>query len=431
MKNKYEHLLNLNKQRIVMICGVPGSGKSTIANDFKDVGYLIFCPDTYRGIISKTKTGREHWTDAMHESDQYVSAEAWNMAYKEMQKAINNGNSVVFDAMLQTQKSRRSFFGQLNKVKVPFYSIYVDVELETAKMRNAKRAENGGRFVPEFVIEEKWRVQVFPQLEEGFTETIIINNDLKDDMQLDEITRTELINSIIENPRGTITSMKDNGVLKDFFPSLDSCWDLNQHNVHHNLPLHEHMIRAAEIIENRSPVAVISALLHDVGKQRTKEFFVKITGDNEYGLRIGEKVVAVKDNGIAVTVRTRSYQGKKGTSESLILLPLDIVEKDMNAHYYDHENVGAILARRDLIALGFDDEFVDEVYRYIVFHMELPYNLSSKSSMQRLIKKVGKDRMDILFAIRKADKLSGNTDPEFLNIHSEMIKQVKQIIRNE
>ncbi|MDF2533854.1 MAG: hypothetical protein K0R18_11 [Bacillales bacterium] len=428
MKN-YQHLLNLETQRIIMLNGIPGSGKSTVAKDFEAVGYKIFCPDTYRGIISRTKPNREHWTDAMHEGDQWLSADAWSLAYKEALEALKQGDSIVFDAMLHTQKARRSFFGQLNKAKVPFYSVCTAVEVETAKARNQKRGDEGGRFVPQFVIEEKWRVQVFPQKEEGFVDTVVVHNDLALNLTLDELTRRELVNAIIEDPRKTINNMYSNGVLQKFFPSLNACWGISQHNVHHNLTISEHMIKAAELIEDRSPVAVISMLLHDVGKARTKEFFVKITGENEYGFKIGEKVVAVKDNGIAVTVRARSYQGKSGSSESFILLPLDILEKDMNAHYYDHENVGAILARRDLISLGFDEQFADEVYGYILYHMELPYKLGSKSSMQRLVKKVSPEKMPILFAIRKADKLSGNTDPNFLETHEQMIEQVRQITK--
>lgn len=426
MKN-YQHLLNIEQQRIIMMGGVPGSGKSTITKEFEEVGYKIFCPDTYRGIISRTKPNRENWTNSMHESDQAVSSEAWNLAYKEANEALKAGYSIVFDAMLQTQKARRTFFAQFDKMKLPYHSVFSVVELETAKARNKKRFEEGGRFVPEFIIEEKWKTQVCPQISEGFTETIIVHNDLLMDRVLDSTTREELINSIIENPREAIYAMHNNNTLKDFFPSLHACWGLKQDNVHHNRTLEEHMITAAELIEDRSPVAVISTLLHDVGKARTKEYFVKVIAENEYGFKLGEKLVAVKDNGVAVTVKSKSFQKM---SESMFLMSLDTIEKDMNAHYYDHDKVGAILARRDLISLGFDEKFADDVYGYIVFHMDLPYKPVSKSSMQRLIKKVTPEKMPILFAIRKADKLSGNTDVNFLEDHKQMIEQANEIINN-
>ncbi|MNY68615.1 hypothetical protein D3C86_2064060 [compost metagenome] len=62
--------------------------------------------------------------------------------------------------------------------------------------------------------------------------------------------------------------------------------------------------------------------------------------------------------------------------------------------------------------------------------MDLPYKPVSKSSMQRLVKKVTPERMPILFAIRKADKLSGNTDADFLEDHKKMIEQVEEIVNN-
>src|SRR6185312_8977726 len=147
MNHKINHLLHLDKQRIIMLMGIPGSGKSTLANEFKKVGYQIVCPDTYRGIISKSKPDRDHWTLSMHESDQEVSKEAWEMAYRESLKALKNGQSIVFDAMHSNAKSRRRLFAQLDKVKIPYYAIFNDVELITAIERNESRFNNGGRLV--------------------------------------------------------------------------------------------------------------------------------------------------------------------------------------------------------------------------------------------------------------------------------------------
>lgn len=430
MLDKVKHLLNLDEQRIILLGGISGAGKSTLAKEFEKVGYKIICPDTYRSIISKTKEGRENWTEAMHESDQTVSEEAWNMAYKDAIRFVQNGESIVFDAMLHTPKARRRLFAQLDKLKVDYYAIYNEVTLKTAIQRNEERERRGGRRVPDFIIEEKWRAQVLPLKEEGFKEVIIIHNDLKPIPFIDKVAREEIVNSIIENPRKAVEDMYNDNTLQFIFPSLYKCWNVKQENIHHTLLLHEHLIKSAEIVEHRDAITVISTLLHDVGKPKTKEFFVEIIADNPYGFKIGEKLVAVRDNKVAVTVKTKSYQSENLT-HSTILLPLNIIEKDYNAHFYDHEKVGAILARRDLISLGFDEQFANEVYKNILYHMDLPYKMSSKKSLRRLIRKVGKERINTLLTIRKADKLSSSFDEEFIENYEKIKQQIFEIIEKE
>lgn len=428
---KIQHLFKLKDTPIaILLGGVPGSGKSTVASEFEKAGFKVICPDTYRGIISKTKPDREHWTQAMHESDQYVSKEAWDMAHKDAVETLKKGQSIVFDAMLQSPKARRKLFAQIDKAKVSYRSVYVITELQTAHDRNEKRAGSGGRKVPGFVISEKWRSQSIPTVEEGFNEVIVIDNDIEVRQDIDDVDRQRLLANIVLNPRTTVEEWYRTGELEEIFPSLAACWNMSQDNVHHTQLLHEHMIRASELIEDRSPVTVVSTLLHDVGKARTKEFFVKIIAENEYGYKVNEKIVAIRDTGkTGVIVKSRSYQGNS-RSERTVLLPPHIIEKDMNAHFYDHELVGANLARRDLKRLGFDDKFVDEVYVNILFHMDLPYKKSSNKAMKKFIRKVGKHRIETLFAIRKADKLSSNTSGEdFIELHEEMLNQARECMK--
>ncbi|AEO93523.1 gp264 [Bacillus phage G] len=424
MIKRIEHLLNTNTQKIIVMMGIPGSGKSTLAKEFEKNGFKIICPDTYRGIISKTKPGREHWTDAMHEGDQRVSKEAWEMAFKEAKEALKEKKSIVFDAMSQTPKARRRLFSQLG-TKVDYYGVYNVVELETAIDRNSKR----DRKVPDFIIEEKWREQSIPTLEEGFKEVIVFHNDLEINTNINEEFRKKLIEDIVKDPRETVYIMKEERQLPVIFPSLAGCWDISQDNIHHTQKLQEHMIRAAELIEPRDAVSVVSALLHDVGKSKTKEFFVKVIAENEYGLKIGEKLVALRDTGMyGVIVKVKSFQGN--ISDRTVLLPRSVIEKDMNAHFYEHENVGAIMAMRDLLRLGFDEEFVNKVYANILFHMDLPYKIGSNKSMKKLVRKVGEHRIKDLLDLRRADKLSSGTHgEEFLKIHEEMTKQVEEIMK--
>lgn len=422
MSKKYEHLLNLDEQRILCLGGIPGAGKSTIARDFQNAGYEIVCPDTYRGVISRTIPGREHWTDSEHEGDQTVSARAWDMAHREAVELLKAGKSIVFDALLHTQKARRRLFAQLDKSKVPYFSLYVDTTFKTALERNSKREADGGRAVPDFVIHDKWRTQVLPSVREGFKETVVVS-ELNESFKKSEEEREEFLKKVVENTRETIFEMMENDSLRKWLPSLYASWGISQDNHHHSLDLHEHMITAAEKIEERNPEMVISALLHDVGKRNTKEFFVKVIAENDY-FKKGEKLVVIKPHSLGVTVEKRTFNGI-----SNVFLTNDLFEFDENAHFYNHETVGAFDARRDLLNLGFNEEFADSVYTNILYHMDLPYRPASNKHFKTLMRKVGNEGIMKLLSIRKADKMAGSLKPEFFEIHSDMIEQIKNIIR--
>lgn len=424
MKNKYEHLLNLNEQRVVLMSGIPGAGKSTIADDFREAGYIIVCPDTYRGVISKTIPGREHWSDAMHEGNQSVSREAWDLAQKEAIEFLKEGKSIVFDALLHTPKARRKLFAKLDRVKVPYYSVYVDTTFKTALERNAKRGENNGRSVPEFVIHDKWRTQSLPSITEGFKEAIVVS-ELSIRRDITEEDRNDFIERLIKDPRETVTYMMEKDMLCYWFPSLYQCWGKSQDNHHHALLLHEHMIRAAELIEDRSFEMVITALLHDVGKRDTKEFFVKVVKENDY-FKVGEKLVVLKSHPLGVTVEKRTHNGVSNS-----FLSYDVIEIDKNAHFYNHEQVGALDARRDLLNLGFDEDLANRVYVNILHHMDLPYKQASNKHLKKMIQKVGNEGIRKLLHLRKADKRAGSEKSEFLTIHKEMVKQVEDIIKGD
>ena len=405
--------------------GIPGSGKSTLSKEFEKNGYVVICPDTFRGIISKGIPGREHWTDAMHESDQSVSSEAWKMAHEAAKKAVQEGKSIIFDAMLHTLKARRSLFGVLNKFKVPFYAVYLDVTLETAKERNRKREQDGGRRVPDFVLKNKWRQQSFPTLNEGFKEVHYISNDLEIKPFLSKEERDSLVNAIVNDPRKAIEELKQNGKLKDIFPSLYECWGYAQDNIHHNLPLHEHMITAAELIETKDFEMIITMLLHDIGKRKTKEFFAKVKEDNGV-FKSGDKVTLLQRFDLGA-----SFEKIHSNGITTGFLAYDEVEFDVNAHYYDHENVGAIEARRELLSLGFDEEFANKVYTNILFHMDLPYKYQGNNQLKKLIKKVGKEQIKKLILIRKADKLSGSNNDNVLEEINFIEKCIDEIISKE
>ena len=156
------------KQKIVyVVCGIPGSGKSTWINKnyIWDYDFLI-SRDAIRFNLLK-------------DGEDYFSKE--NEVKKEFYKAIyeathsNNGTGIVFiDATHLTPNTRKL---TLNQVASDAKIIAVDfnINLLTAISRNAQRT--GRALVPEHAIRRMYGQYVTPRIGEGFDEIWHINDE--------------------------------------------------------------------------------------------------------------------------------------------------------------------------------------------------------------------------------------------------------------
>ena len=128
-----------------MMVGAPGCGKSTYAKTlFKEnAKTVIICPDSIRAIIG---TG---------EGDQSVSYAAFCIAKTKMKDVLNSGQNVIFDATNMYRKTRKDFIGiaracdRVGKV----IAVVFECDKKTLLERNKKRGDEGGRNVPESVID--------------------------------------------------------------------------------------------------------------------------------------------------------------------------------------------------------------------------------------------------------------------------------------
>lgn len=441
MLNKIEHLLNLNKQRFVILGGLQGAGKSTIAQEFEKAGYEIVCPDTERLYFARKEHGFDKTENELQFEMYKHDKEAWQSAQNKVVNGLKDRKSIVFDAVLSTKKARRQVLSWVEKFNGHKVGLFLDVPLQLAKDQNEHRRQssvvevNGeqffGRYVPEHVIENKFRTIAFPSKEEGLNEIIILSRGIE---RIVNIDFSLILQDLIKDVRKTVDLLKKADMLKVIFPYLDACWGVSQDNKHHNKLLHEHMIRAAEIIvekykdevdEDTLRLLVLTTLNHDVGKKDTKEFYGKVleaTGDIE----ANEKVVVLKKDDLGV-VAQRQYH--KGFCQTFV--PYYAIELDENAHFYDHEHVGAIHAYRNVLQLGLDESLAIEIYMLILYHMDLPYQLESNKSMSKFIRKVGKQRVMNLMKIRYADKMSGNTSDHFESTHAQMLEQLSQLMKGE
>lgn len=173
-----------------------------------------------------------------------------------------------------------------------------------------------------------------------------------------ERIRDELV-KILLAPRAAegILLIQDTGLLQYILPELQEGVGVGQ-NLHHIYTVFEHHVRALRytVEKDYSLVVRMAALLHDIGKPRTK-----------------------------------AGEGYRST-------------------FYSHEIVGAKMARKALERLHFPKNFTEEVVHLIRQHM-FYYNTGdvSAAGVRRLVARVGTDYIDDLLRVREADRIGSGT----------------------
>ncbi len=169
-----------------------------------------------------------------------------------------------------------------------------------------------------------------------------------------ERIRDELSKMLMSaNAAEGIRKMQELGLLKYVLPELEEGVGCGQ-NKHHIYEVFEHIVRSLDYSARKNhPFAVrLAALLHDVGKPRTK------TGDGP------------------------------------------------DSHFYNHQGVGEKMALVALDRLKFPRETIEKVALLVKEHM-FAYDpeLDTDAAARRLLRRVGPENIDDLFLLREADRI--------------------------
>ena len=284
-----------------------------------------------------------------------------------------------------------------------------------------------GRYVPSHVIEEKYKTQILSQYNEGFDHIFIHHIGLRELEEADQYFARHFIEGFKNstNLLEDIKFIKKSGQLDKVFPSLVGCWGFNQQNKHHHLLLHEHMIECARHLQNESMELFVAGLLHDIGKFHTKQNFgrLKVADEN---FKENEKVIVTEAHTPKFITITKLSHGGEQVSE---LYPKKDIEVDDNSHFYNHEVIGALLARREIVELGYDEDFANKVYNYVLNHMNFPYDELNEKKANDLIKKYEKDELLAMMKFKFADKSSSINDEYIENIYPKNKALINRLLR--
>jgi len=134
-------------------------------------------------------------------------------------------------------------------------------------------------------------------------------------------------------------------------PELLEGWEVEQ-NQYHAYTVYHHSLQALDAAPPELALR-LAALLHDVGKPRTKD----------------------------------------------------------GPHFYGHQQVGEQMARELLGRLRFSGEVIERAARLIANHMYATGDVISDAGIRRFIRKVGPANIDALFALRHADIVASGLPP--------------------
>lgn len=216
----------MDRVKLIILCGIPGSGKTTYAEKYIEEHNAIH--------VSSDRIRAELFGD---ESTQGDNDKVFSLMQSRAIEALNNGQSVVYDATSVTRKDRSYIIALCPKfVKIECHIVWAPIE--TCIERDATRERTVGKAVIDKMLK---RFQA-PYYDEGIDEIkVIFPNQF------------------------------------DFDEYWDKCFDAMEvphDNPHHTLNILDHCMSATEYTLNNKYEfdVVFAALAHDVGKPYVKEF---------------------------------------------------------------------------------------------------------------------------------------------------------------
>ncbi|MBQ8839866.1 MAG: AAA family ATPase [Clostridia bacterium] len=218
--------------KLVMLVGVPASGKSTITEKLASLGYLVLSSDKIRSEL--------YDLDALFSGDRAEMKKANHAVFNKIaslaKEGLSQGKSVLIDATNLNRKNRIYFLRGTTKLLCERICVLVVTPPDICLERNAKR--QGAERLPEAEMHKMIGAFECPIKNEGWDKILLCQSS------------------------------------EPYSLPLDLTIGFNQDNPNHAHTLYEHLRLAEEyaIKNNYSKELVEICLYHDIGKLFTKKF---------------------------------------------------------------------------------------------------------------------------------------------------------------
>ena len=143
--------------------GLPGSGKSTYVKNFikdKEIEYLS--SDSLRAVYGKS------------EEDQTVTPLVFGHIKRKVDEFLKDDKNVLVDATSVNRKERSDYINTAKKYGAKVVAIVFKMDRQGLIDRNKKRGEQGGRVVPDWVIDKMLIKFEEPSYDEGIDVMIYV-----------------------------------------------------------------------------------------------------------------------------------------------------------------------------------------------------------------------------------------------------------------
>lgn len=157
----------MKQKKVYLMCGLPGSGKSTFIHEYRQLTDAVISRDAIRFSIVK-------------EDEEYFAKEdyVFKVFIKEINKALEDENAerVFIDATHLNPKARYKVTHKLNKENIDEINvIYFNVPIDECIRRNNLRT--GRAVVPETAIRNMMKSYLYPTKLEGFNHIYEANEE--------------------------------------------------------------------------------------------------------------------------------------------------------------------------------------------------------------------------------------------------------------
>jgi tRNA nucleotidyltransferase (CCA-adding enzyme) len=161
-----------------------------------------------------------------------------------------------------------------------------------------------------------------------------------------------------DRPAEGVLTLKTVGLLEYILPEVNKCFGIPQKSPkrHHIYDVGTHLVMSLKNCDSQNPITRLATLIHDVGKYKTF---------------------------------------KKDAKTSLIT-------------FYNHEVVGEKIAVQiaDRFKLSHDEK--DLLVRLVAHHQFVVSEELTDNAIRRFIRNIGKENLDEMFSLRRADRLGGS-----------------------
>lgn len=141
--------------KLIMLCGLSGSGKSSAAKKLsEEYNAIIIASDAIRKEL--------YGSEEIQDDPQKV----FNLMHKRIKEHLIAGTNVIYDATNLISKRRKATINEFKRISdIECFCVIVTATLEECIKRNNLR----DRKVPEYVIERQLKSFEFPMMWEGWT----------------------------------------------------------------------------------------------------------------------------------------------------------------------------------------------------------------------------------------------------------------------